>query len=329
MAMKEYEPVTSFIKTVCKSLEKSAEHKKANAQLVPSGMQKAMTPDEICARIATDAQRLAALEKKVNAAIAAGKEAKSAAENAKGVRATFGLFEGKDKAQLVITELHSADDAQVEAISTLSEAQKQILDYQTDIARILQGLFMLGCANLAQNRTVVRELELRLKGASEAEIGELARKELQGIINQLNQQRDILERQDQLGRNQLEQQKNIAANAAMISEGKKVAEIQQTEIERQAKKDEEHDRLIAANLSAIQKNRAEIERLVQEAKEIAHSIDSMAESVKKNFAEDLGRDEKIELLSKRVDALACKKFKWVNFGAIVIAVVALIVALLK
>ena len=53
-------------------------------------------------------------------------------------------------------------------------------------------LFGLGVSNLAMNRSVVRGVEMRLKGASEEELDELARQEILGVVRQLKAQEDIM-----------------------------------------------------------------------------------------------------------------------------------------
>lgn len=137
---------------------------------------------------------------------------------------------------------------------------------------------------------------------------------------------DILEETRKIAK---QQDLAIDANKDAIQKGDAKNAEQDRLLKRQAEKDDEHDRLIAENLVAIRKNRDEIERLVQEAKNVARSIASTAESVEKNFADDRERDKNIEELKKRVDVYSFKKVSWLNIVANVIAAVALLVAVLK
>ena len=68
---------------------------------------------------------------------------------------------------------------------------KKTFEYQKRLTNISYGLFRLGATNIAYNRSLVREIELRLKGASEKEISELARNELVRVVTQLKEQEDL------------------------------------------------------------------------------------------------------------------------------------------
>lgn len=56
-------------------------------------------------------------------------------------------------------------------------------------------MFGLGVSNIAVNRTIVRELELRLEHASEEEIDDMARQELLNVVHDLKAQEDITKKQ--------------------------------------------------------------------------------------------------------------------------------------
>ena len=62
------------------------------------------------------------------------------------------------------------------------------------MTQAIRYLFGLGVSNLAANRTVVRELELKLKNASKEELSELARQEITNVILQLRAQEDMQNR---------------------------------------------------------------------------------------------------------------------------------------
>jgi chromosome segregation ATPase len=80
----------------------------------------------------------------------------------------------------------------------MTDVQKLTLEYQEKITQITQYLFGLGVSNIAANRSVVRQLELKLKGASKEELSELARQELLNVVKQLKAQEDIMEKQSKL-----------------------------------------------------------------------------------------------------------------------------------
>lgn len=186
-------------------------------------------------------KQLQILENKINASAEAGRNAARAARDAEGTSCSFSLIESAKKERAVIEALQASGVAQARAIETFSDAQKLTFDYLSDVTRILRGLFVLGCASLAKNRSVVRELEARLRGDSESQINELARQELESLLMQLNEQRDILERQEQLGRNQRDQAEQISQNKSLILSNREKNESQDRELLRQRDKDIEHD----------------------------------------------------------------------------------------
>ena len=201
-----------------------------------------ITLSEIPSYIEKCINQLQELSKKVDASEKAGRLAAEKARDAENKKATFRLLEKAKHERAVIQALQTSGVAQAKAIETFSEAQKLTFDYLSDVLKVLRGLFVLGCASLAKNRVVVRELEARLRGDSEAQISELARQELESLMMQLNEQRDILERQERLGANQREQAELISINKDSIQKNKEKNVLQDQELERQAAKDEEHDK---------------------------------------------------------------------------------------
>lgn len=134
--------------------------------------------------------KLENLSESVKKAKQAAQDAKASADKAKKISAGY-LF-NKD----AIEGLQTAGIALADAAQSAAEAQKISFEFQTKLAEITKYLFELGVSNIAANRIVVRELELRLKGASQAELSELARQELHLVLKQLNDQHDVLIKQE-------------------------------------------------------------------------------------------------------------------------------------
>lgn len=215
-------------------------------------------------------KQLQILENKINASAEAGRNAARAARDAEGTSCSFSLIESAKKERAVIEALQASGVAQARAIETFSEAQKLTFDYLSDVTRILRGLFVLGCTSLAKNRSVVRELEARLRGDSESQISELARQELETLLVQLNEQRDILERQEKLGKNQSEQAKQISQNRILIQDNRARNDDQDKELCRQRDKDAEHDK----ELERQRGKDAEHDRLLTELSERMAKIET-------------------------------------------------------
>ncbi|MDX6047613.1 MULTISPECIES: hypothetical protein [Bacillus] len=134
--------------------------------------------------------KLKELDKSVKKAMKAANVAKDSANSARSKSAGFG------KKKVAIEELQSAGIDLAEAVQSGAEAQKISFEFQTKLAEISKYLFGLGVSNIASNRFVVRELEMKLKGASKEELSELARQELISVVKQLKEQEDILRKQE-------------------------------------------------------------------------------------------------------------------------------------
>jgi hypothetical protein len=148
--------------------------------------------------IQTQIGKLNELDEGVKKALADAELAKASAKKAHEQSADRGFF--TDKKKIAIEELQQAGIALAKAVTSGTEAQKLSFEMQKRLADVTKYLFTLGVSNIAANRTVVRELEMRLRSASEEELSELARTEVLSVIKQLKEQEDLLRKQEQMGR---------------------------------------------------------------------------------------------------------------------------------
>ncbi|MDX1771406.1 MAG: hypothetical protein R3328_07765, partial [Planococcaceae bacterium] len=111
--------------------------------------------------IETQIGKLNELQKSVKKAIKAAEMASDSAENARYKSAGFG------KKKVAIEELQTAGVDLAKAVQSSAEAQKISFEFQSKLTEISKYLLALGVSNIASNRFVVRELEMRLSGASE------------------------------------------------------------------------------------------------------------------------------------------------------------------
>ena len=204
--------------------------------------------EEIPSIITSQFKEIADLQKSVEQAMKKAEEAKESADRAYSHSA--GLFQKRNAIESLQSAAVNLADSQVSA----AEAQKLSFVYQEKLGKITQYLFGLGVANLAANRSVVRELELKLKGASEKELGDLARQEIVNVIKQLKAQEDIMNKQNELSlkmrqhEQRLSQQENTEKEyGKMLAENAERDAEQDRLIAEQAAKDAEHDRLLAEN----------------------------------------------------------------------------------
>ena len=234
-------------------------------------------------------------------------KAKEQAKRAKNQSA--GLF----KKKAAIEELQDAAVDLAEAQISAADAQKISFEYQTKLTEITKYLFGLGVSNIAMNRSVVRELELRLKGASDDEISDLAKQELKNVILQLKAQEDVLKKQefltdqvkkqsgeiksigkqlDAMGDTDDEQNDKITRNAKKLDAHEK-------ELSRQHKKDDEHDQKIAEHeetLSEQHKKDEEHDRKIAEHEETLSEQHKKDEEHDRRISENAKKAEQLEML---------------------------------
>ena len=129
------------------------------------------------------------VDRKISNVVSKAEEAKALADIASKKEAGWSFF-GGDKKE-AIEALQSAAISQANALSDSVDANKQLFENQKKMSDALRYLFGLGVANMAANRTVVRELELKLQNASKEELSELARQEITNVILQLRAQEDM------------------------------------------------------------------------------------------------------------------------------------------
>lgn len=145
--------------------------------------------EEVPSIIVEQTDSLATFAKKQKEAIDAAEIAKQAADSAKAKEVN--LFSGK---KVAIEALQETCAAQSSALVNLSAAIQAAFKHQEKIKDITEFLLGIGFINTTLNRMVVRELELRLKNASEKELSDLARKELENVVRQLKAQQDMAQR---------------------------------------------------------------------------------------------------------------------------------------
>lgn len=118
------------------------------------------------------------------------KSSKDAAAATAAAHRAYEKSAGFGKKKEAIEELQSAVKEIAAATEALSLSQKAIFENQEQLARIATQLFRLGIESIANTRLVVRELQLRLNGASKEELTDLAKRELFTVLLQLKEKED-------------------------------------------------------------------------------------------------------------------------------------------
>lgn len=206
---------------------------------------------------------LKALKDNVSEATKKAEFAENSAQAAKEKSAR--LFHKKEAIESLQEAIVDLADAQISA----AQAQEVSFKYQQKIAEISKYLFELGVSNIAVNRSVVRELELKLKGASEEELDEFARQEIIAVVKQLKAQEDIMKKQGDLS-------EKVKVHETTLRKHEQKDKSQDEEIARQAAKDEELSKQVNQLLESNLEKETQIRELQAVCEKLAKSISENA-----------------------------------------------------
>lgn len=266
---------------------------------------------QVEARVDRCIDGLTTIQKKVDNAVRKALKAKKSSEKAKSI--TLHWYKIGDKAKAI----EALQDAMVDVSDVQgeqSDAIKLLLEYQKNVAAGMQLLYALGVSNIAANRTVVREVKMRLENASEEEIGEMARNELRAVMAQLKVQLDIQEKQERLANAQKAVKATVQSHEENIDrlyereseqdrlllERVHADKEQDAEIQRQAEKDVEHDQRIDENrkdIDMLQKGVEAQEKAIEERSRIDREQDA---ELKRQAEKDQEHDEKIDANTRNI-----------------------------
>ena len=135
-------------------------------------------------------QKLKDLDNRIERAWREAKHAQKKAQSASEKSAGWG------KKKAAIEELQEAVVGISSATTTNAEIGKKIFEFQSQLVEINKYLFALGVGSIALNRSVVRQLQLKLDGAPKEKMSELVKGEIITVIKQLKAQEDILAKQE-------------------------------------------------------------------------------------------------------------------------------------
>ena len=151
--------------------------------------------DKDLPQVITEAfNNISKLDKKIRDSVNKAKDAKDKAFETSKKDAGWSLG-GKAKKD-AIEALQDAVVTQADALSDSTDAHKELFENQKEMAKSVRYLFGLGVMNIASHRSIVRQLELQLRNASEEELSELARREIENVILQLRAQEDMQKKID-------------------------------------------------------------------------------------------------------------------------------------
>ena len=204
------------------------------------------------------------------------KKAKESADSAKEKSAGFG------QKKVAIESLQDATADIAEAQSGLAEVQIDTLDavqilfeHEKKLGQSIKFLFALGVSNITANRAVVRELQYRLQGASEDELSDFARQELESVVRQLKAQADMMIKQESLSSKVKQHSKEIEDNTAQISAIEKMAIAQAKQMSSVVEKNLAQDQELLRQEKQNKEYSRRLDSIDRKAKEQDHCLDEM------------------------------------------------------
>lgn len=185
-----------------------------------------ITDEELPSAIAGQFKSIVEIDKKIRVAEKNCASAKNMADSMilrKGLNAKEAIGSTQDA-------VRSLADAQ----ATLTEAQQLLFEHQQRMAEGMRYLLMLGASSIATTRTVILELEAKMKQASEDELSDRSRDELLNVIRMLRDQESAFSRQERIAC-------QVKAQGAEIDKIHLVDKVQDETDKRHDAKDLQHD----------------------------------------------------------------------------------------
>ena len=248
-----------------------------------------LSSDQVPNLINEQFTKLDVVKNNVERAASKARKAQQRAEEAKNI--SPGLFHRKEAIEELQTVTEEIADAQIAS----AEAQEVSFEYQQKLGEITKYLFSLGVSNIATNRSVVRQLQLKLRDASEKDLDELARQEIFGVVEQLKAQEDIMIKQSAMS-------DIVKRHDERLNAGDEKEKEQDAEIAQQAEKDKEHDKRLDEGDAKDKEQDEEIARQAEKDKEHDKRLDA-GDAKDKEQDKEIGRQaEKDKEHDKRLDA---------------------------
>lgn len=277
---------------------------------------------------------ISAIDEKIKSAISKANKAKKLADEASQKNADRSLFH--DNKREAIEALQKSNQSLADALSENVVANEQLFQNQQKMAKGLSYLFGLGVMSIAANRTVVRELEMKLRDASEEELSDLARQEIYNVVLQLRAQEDMQYKIDNVETNIREINGQIGALISEVNSFKSscvsvLDEVKSLDSEvrsQTARQDEEFSNLKSELKDSISQNLAFLQAQLNE------SVREKEKNLNQKLSHYLkSQDVKIAELEKfKEEELAKRSFltsKAYNIIITLIGIAALLLSILR
>lgn len=184
---------------------------------------------------------------------------------------------GRNKAKTEQTQ--KVVEYAIDAIDNNALATKALFNNQILLANASKQLYALGVMGIASNRIVVREIRLRLKNASQEELDDLARKELESVVNELEKQKALEEKVDHLTDTIGKRSTPYSAATGIM----KYLQKYDDDLQKHDDNLQKHDDILKEIKNAIRITESNISKLFEEATHLKSTIEHNREEASNNI----------------------------------------------
>lgn len=192
---------------------------------------------------------------------------------------------GRNKAKVEQTQIVLEDI--IKAINNNANATKALFNKYAKLAEYSNILYGIGIMGIASNRIVVREIKKRLEHASQEELNELARRELESVVYELQQQQRLENKVDDNQKDAIEKIESIRKTVISNKEQLDTELCQINElINQQAKNNRVNQKDVSEKMESIRKTvNSNKEQLDTKINEEIERVNIQIKQIEENYSD--------------------------------------------
>ena len=254
---------------------------------------------------------------KENVVIAGTKEEKSFLERINPL--------SKSSTEISLDKIQGATYDLSRVVVNITENQTIFWDYLKTLSEITKFLFNLGIANTASNNIVVRYLEKKLANASKEELDDLAREEIENVVERLKKQQEIESKYENLKN---EMRKEVSSNREIINDLSNEISISNNYINDLKERISENNFKYENLLNEFNKKNTDFNNMSNEISFISNLLESLKKDNENKNLEIKKIKEEIEFLKddeEEIDDTRSMKFLYISLGISIITLIIVII----
>lgn len=231
----------------------------------------------------------------------------------------------KSSTEISLDKIQGATYDLSRVVVNITENQTIFWDYLKTLSEITKFLFNLGIANTASNNIVVRYLEKKLANASKEELDDLAREEIENVVERLKKQQEIESKYENLKN---EMRKEVSSNREIINDLSNEISISNNYINDLKERISENNFKYENLLNEFNKKNTDFNNLSNEISFISNLLESLKKDNENKNLEIKKIKEEIEFLKddeEEVDDTRSMKFLYISLGISIITLIIVII----